>query len=149
MASRPPSSLFQPASSSRAFLYGCELLKNCYYEEAVQQPRSKRCLGLICVPGRYEPHGEYRYCIARVTVLGPGTGTASRGYQYPAVCLLDRGSGLRVRSRGTGTPARIPGARSLVDNFVRRNERVRSASDGFDLTEMGELPLCLPYDFKT
>nr|CAD1821701.1 unnamed protein product [Ananas comosus var. bracteatus] len=51
---------------------------------------------------------EYRYCIARVPVLEPGTGTASRGYRYLAICLLDRGSGLRDLWPGIGTPTRVP-----------------------------------------
>nr|CAD1837237.1 unnamed protein product [Ananas comosus var. bracteatus] len=62
----------------------------------------------------------YRYCIARAPVLEPGTGTASRGYRYTAICLLDRGSGLRVRSRGTGTLARVPVCSAVADCMCLR-----------------------------
>nr|CAD1835522.1 unnamed protein product [Ananas comosus var. bracteatus] len=63
------------------------------YQREVSKPRrvtERRALGFeLC-------EAEYRYCIARVPVLEPGTGTSSHGYRYPAVCLLDRGSDRRL-----------------------------------------------------
>lgn len=48
------------------------------------------------------------------TGIGPGTG-ASRRYRYLAVCLHDRGLGLRDLLRGISTPAHVS-----VNSTVRR-----------------------------
>nr|CAD1829947.1 unnamed protein product [Ananas comosus var. bracteatus] len=70
------------------------------YQRGVPEPRratEKDALGFeLC-------EAEYRYCIARVPVLEPGTDTTSRRYRYTVRCPLDRGSSLCVRLRGTGS----------------------------------------------